>query len=270
MIHAGHEHFAATPDDVARIDVDAITDHDADSHYRVILTATDSDGATTEQTAVVNPETTTVRLRSAPAGVPLSWGGKSIVSPSDLTTAIGYHTSVGAPPAFDQSGTLFDFLNWSDGGSAVHEYTVPPAGGTLTATYTGPGGISQSGGKPGDDAGPVLRFTGFDARTARLRGVALDDSKVRVVRVALRARARGSKCRWWLAAKKRLSGEPRSCERPRWLTASLSRRSGGVRWTAKLGAAPPEGRYRVLAEAVDAAGNRSRLRARPGTLIRIR
>ena len=271
VIHAGHEHFAGTPDDVAQIDVDAITDHDADSHYRVILTATDSDGATAEQTAVVNPETTTVRLRSAPAGASLSWGGTSFVAPRDLTTAIGYHTSVGAPATFDQAGALFDFLNWSDGGSAVHDYTVPPAGGTLTATYADPsGGISQSGGQPGDDAGPVLRFTGFDARPARLRGIALDQSRVRVVRVALRARARGSKCRWWLPARKRLGTEPRSCERPRWLTASLSRRSGGVRWTAKLGAAPPEGRYRVQAEAVDAAGNRSRLRSRPGTLIRIR
>ncbi len=271
VIHAGHEHFAATPDGVASIDVDAISDHDADSHYRVILTATDSDGATAEQTAVVNPETTTVRLRSAPAGVPLSWGGKSFAAPRDLTTAIGYHTSVGAPATFDQAGALFDFLKWSDGGSAVHDYTVPPAGGTLTATYADADGrISQSGGQPGgDDAGPVLRFTGLAARPARLRGIALDESRVRVVRVALRARARGSKCRWWLGAKKHLGTEPRRCDRPRWLTASLSRRRGGVRWSAQLGAPPPEGRYRVLAEAADAAGNRSRLRARPSTLIRI-
>ena len=270
VIHAGHEHFAATPDGVAEIDVDAISDHDADSHYRVILTATDSDGATAAQTAVVNPETTTVRLRSAPAGASLSWGGTSFVAPRDLTTAIGYHTSVGAPATFDQAGALFNFLNWSDGGSALHDYTVPPAGGTLTATYADEGGVSQSGGQPGDDAGPVLRFTGFDARPARLRGLAFDESRVRVVHVALRARARGSKCRWWLPAKKRLSAEPRSCERPRWLTASLSRRGDGVRWTAKLGAPVPQGEYRILAQAADTAGNRSRLRSRPGTLIRIR
>ena len=57
------------------VDVEATTDHDADSHYEVELSATDSGGLTARRTVAVNPETTIVRLRSEPSGAPVSYNG---------------------------------------------------------------------------------------------------------------------------------------------------------------------------------------------------
>ncbi len=46
----------------------AITDHDADAHYEVTMTATDDGGLSAQATVELSPETTTVRLDSSPAG----------------------------------------------------------------------------------------------------------------------------------------------------------------------------------------------------------
>ena len=41
-------------------------------------------------------------------------------------------------------------------------------------------------------------------------------------------------------------------------------------WLAKLGGSLPAGRYRVVVRARDTAGNKSRLRAGPSTLLRVK
>ena len=76
LIHAQHTHVggAGTYSNRAQIDVEAATDHDADSHYEVEVTATDSGGLSSVKTVRVDPETTVVRLRSRPSGAPVSCG----------------------------------------------------------------------------------------------------------------------------------------------------------------------------------------------------
>jgi PKD repeat protein len=281
LIHIAHTHPAGTYSGVAQIDVQATNDHDADSHYEVELSATDSGGLTARRTVVINPETTTVRLRSEPSGAPVSYAGRQLATPQDLTTAIGFQTTLSVPASFEHNGQTFEFVGWSDGGARVHDYTVPPGGGTVTATFQGPGlpspigtpGGEQPGGEqPGgvDSTGPTLRVTGVSPRRGRLRGLALDASGVRGVQVALRDRRTDKGCRWWIPRLERMSADRRSCERPRLHAAELTATDGGARWVAKLGGSLPAGRYRVIARAFDNAGNKSRLGAGPSTRIRVK
>jgi PKD repeat protein len=280
LIHVEHTHPTGTFPDVAQINVPASTDHDADSHYEVELSATDSGGLTARKTVRVDPETTTVRLRSEPSGAPMSYGGVQLVTPRDLTTTIGFQTSLGVPESFQQNGQIFNFTGWSDGGARVHDYTVPPQGGTLTATFQGtslglspgtPGG-AESGGQAGgaDRAGPTLRLTGVSARRGRLRGSALDASGVRAVQVAVRSRRRADGCRWWIPRLDRMSIGGRSCRRPRLLAAELTATKGGARWLAKLGGSLPAGRYRIVALGSDKLGNGSRMGSGPSTVVRVK
>jgi glucose/arabinose dehydrogenase len=282
VLHVQHVHPVGVYPGVKTIDVEANSDHDADSHYEVVVTATDSGGATDEETVAVYPETTTVRLRSAPSGAPVSYGGVQYATPRDLTTTIGFRTTLSVPLSFEQNGQLFNFSSWSDGGSRVHDLSVPAGGATLTATFAGlagqapggsspglpPGGGDTGAGPAGDTAGPTLRLTAVNLRRGRLRGSALDASGVRVVKVALRDRRTRAGCRWWVPGRARMSLGRRACDRPRWLTAKLTATAGGARWLARLGAPLPVGRYRLLARSVDELGNRSELRSGPSTRIR--
>jgi len=199
-----------------------------------------------------------------------------------LITTIGFRTTLSVPLSFEQNGQLYDFSSWSDGGSRVHDLSVPAGGATLTATFTGlagqaPGGSSPGlppagggtgGGPAGDTAGPRLRLTAVNVRRGRLRGSALDGSGVRVVRVALRGRRTQAGCRWWVPDRAWMSVGRRACERPRWLTAKLTATPGGARWLARLGAPLPMGRYRLLVRSVDELSNRSELGSGPSTRIR--
>ena len=276
LIHADHAHPAGNYLGVAQINVEATTDHDADSHYEVELSATDAGGLTARRIVAVNPETTTVRLRSEPSGAPVSYGGVQLTTPRDLTTTIGYRTTLSVPASFEQNGQIFNFASWSDGGARVHDFTVPPQGGTRTATFQGPtqaspigpSGGEQSGGV--DRAGPTLRLTGVSARRGRLRGSALDASGVRAVQVAVRGRRGADGCRWWIPRLERMSVGGRSCQRPRLLAAELSATKGGARWLARLGGPLPAGRYRIVVQAFDKLGNNSKMGSGPSTVIRVK
>ncbi len=275
LIHAQHTHVggAGTYSNRAQIDVEAATDHDADSHYEVEVTATDSGGLSSVKTVRVDPETTIVRLRSRPSGAPVSYGGLLITTPRDLTTAVGFQTSVSAPPSLQQGGRIFNFASWSDGGSRLHGYAVPPGGGTLTAEFVdvspnAPGGPS-AGSASTDRVGPALRVTAVRPALGRVRGSALDTSGVRRVQVALRGRRTKAGCRWWVPSRKRMSVGWRSCKRPRWKTAELTVTKNGARWLVQLGAQLPAGHYRLLVRGLDKRGNASRLVSGKSTVVRV-
>ena len=182
LIHAEHTHVggAGNYPGVNQVEIQAATDHDADSYYEVALKATDTNGASATATRRLNPQTTTVRLRSSPAGAPVSYGGNQLTTPQDLTTAVGFRTTLSVPQSFEQGGQIFNFGSWSDGGARVHDFAVPPGGGTVTANFAtlagqAPGGATPGANGPtdgpaGDDAGPSLRLTGVSARRGRVRG----------------------------------------------------------------------------------------------------
>jgi hypothetical protein len=107
-----------------------------------------------------------------------------------------------------------------------------------------------------DRIAPIVKFDlrrGLDLRRKLLRGEVRDRSGVRRVDVALGRRG-GKRCRWWSRPKKRL-GAPRSCTRPVFARAKVTRSAGKIRWVVTLGARPPAGRYRVAIRATDGKGN---------------
>ncbi len=114
----------------------AADDHDADSHYRVTLVATDPDGLDDSTTISIHPTTTTLDLLSEPAAdAPVSYGGSEGTTPVSRTTAVGYRTTVSAAFAYERQGLHYVFDRWSDGGARSHEITVPSSASALTAIY---------------------------------------------------------------------------------------------------------------------------------------
>ncbi len=133
--HSTHIHPITDINGVAQTSFVAQRDHDADSYYDITLTATDTDGLVTTKTIEIRPQTVPLTLDSAPAGAPLSYGGRAFTAPSTVTTTIGYDTTVTAGSRFTVGSHAYVFDGWSDGGARSHTVRVPPTASTLRANY---------------------------------------------------------------------------------------------------------------------------------------
>jgi glucose/arabinose dehydrogenase len=256
LFHADHTHdFITLPGKTGSFT--PATDHDADSHYLVTLTAKDSKGLSTSKTVTISPQTVNLTIASVPPGAPITYAGFSqVAAPYKAAAATGFATSVAAAQRFVSGGREYAFDSWSDGGRIEHDVTVPAQDLALTARYRDAGPASFSGtpsglGAAGDTLGPVIRLR--SRRTARtLRGMVSDPAGVRDLKVALR---RG--CRWWNSAAGRLSRAGR-CAKPRWMKATLKPLGRGEwTWSVKLGGRLPRGRYKIAVWARDGFGNTS-------------
>jgi PKD repeat protein len=123
-------HFSGSPTSFV-----PLTSHDADSYYDVTLTATDSIGLSASKTVTIKPETVSFTLASTPPGAPISYAGVNQTAPYTTTAAIGFATTITAATQFVSGGVTYQFVNWSDGGAAAHNITIPATNTTLTATY---------------------------------------------------------------------------------------------------------------------------------------
>ena len=141
--HADHIHPVTDLNGVAETTFTTQTDHDADSYYEIVLTATDSSGLSGSKSVSIRPETVTLNLQSSPAGAPLAYAGRSVTAPVSQQAAIGFRTSISADPTFAVGGRMYGFDSWSDAGAASHNITIPATATTLTANYRdiGPSGL---------------------------------------------------------------------------------------------------------------------------------
>ena len=259
LVHADHRHDFITLAGKATSFVPA-TDHDADSHYRVTLTATDSKGLSTSKTITIVPQTINLAIASVPPGAPITYAGyPQVAAPHVVKAATGFLTTVGAAERFFHNGREYVFEGWSDGGGLAHDFTIPSRDYALTAGYRDTGSAPFSGaptalGPRGDKLGPVIRLR--RRRAARtLTGTVSDPGGVRTLRIAVRARATRRGCRWWNARAGRLARRAK-CAKPRWIKTRLKRLEPGTwAWSAKLGRRLPRGRYTVLVRALDGLGN---------------
>lgn len=249
------------------------TDHDADSHYEVTLTAEDEKGLTQSVTKRLDAATAEIRLGSLPVGAPLSYAGRPLTAPTVFPSAIGFVTSVSAAPSFTRDGREYLFRGWSDGGARLHSLTVPAGGLTLVAAYDPATPDPPPPGPSVDAVPPSLRFdpaSGFGKLRGILTGRVTDRSGVRSVDAALARRA-GTRCRWWNPAADRPARRLSSCQQPRWMRARLTRlRVGGFRWRLALGAPPAPGTYVLRLRALDTVGNKATRAAGRRTAIPLR
>jgi hypothetical protein len=190
---------------------------------------------------------------------------------SKTVVASTYTVTQAAEPGFALTAVECDDGN-STGSTAGRSAIVRvEAGEAVRCTFTSaavagppkPPVEPPPAGKP-DTRKPVVTFSlerGLDLRRKLLRGSARDTSGIRRVDVALGAQ-RSARCRWWSRRLRRL-GAIRSCRRPAFIRAKLTRSGGGVRWSATLGTRPPAGRYRVVIRAVDRRGNVKQVTRKP-------
>ncbi len=106
---------------------------DPDQFYRIVLTVTDSNGATFTTFRDVAPVKSFLTLASNPAGVALTIDGQPVTAP--IESVVGIPHTIQAPTTVTVNGTPYNFLTWSDGGAASHSIDTPAIDSTLTANY---------------------------------------------------------------------------------------------------------------------------------------
>jgi hypothetical protein len=120
--------------------------------YRVNLVVTDTNGYQSAASADVGPQTSQLTFDTVPPGLQLTLDGQALATPASLAAVDGMNHSVVAPSPQAQSGTNYQFVVWSDGGSAAHTLAVPDTNANFTASYLQPvlgagataGGLSLS------------------------------------------------------------------------------------------------------------------------------
>jgi hypothetical protein len=122
-----------------------------------------------------------------------------------------------------------------------------------------------------DSLGPrIFLAAAKGRRIGRLTGSVSDPAGVRRLEVALRARRKGAGCRWWSRRAGRLARKRVKCTKPGFMKATLKRAGGDVsKWTLKLGARLPKGRYVLAVRATDRLGNVSTALASGRRTLRI-
>ncbi len=79
--------------------------HDADSFYKVVLTATDSRGQTDTKTIKLFPQAVNLTLDSSPPGAPLTYAGATNAAPWTRAVAVGFNGTISAAQTFTAGGT---------------------------------------------------------------------------------------------------------------------------------------------------------------------
>jgi hypothetical protein len=103
--------------------------------YRIHLTVRDSVGLTHSTFRDILPKTSTLSLRTNPAGLQVTLDGQPMTTPADVSSVVGMIRTLGPVSPQTSGGTTYVFGSWSDGGAATHEITTSAAAATYTASY---------------------------------------------------------------------------------------------------------------------------------------
>src|SRR5205814_2313006 len=87
------------------------------SSLELLLTATDSAGAQSTATVMLQPKTVNLTFTSQPSGLTLTVGGASATTPFTKTVIVNSANSLAAPTPQTLSGNSYTFSSWSDGGA---------------------------------------------------------------------------------------------------------------------------------------------------------
>ena len=110
---------------------------DTNVFYRIHLLASDTNGNQRTIYQDVQPRLSEIALVTVPSGLQLGFDGQPIIAPTSMVTVAGMNRQVSASPQ-NQAGSNYNFVLWSDGGSATHTIRVPLTNITLTASFVEP------------------------------------------------------------------------------------------------------------------------------------
>jgi glucose/arabinose dehydrogenase len=103
-----------------------------DVWYRIHLTVTDSSGLTHTSFRDVVPTVETITIDTDPSGLNIKLDDQPQTSPLTFSSVVGVNRTITAVSPQQFGGVTYEFVSWSDGGSATHSIN---AGGTFIATY---------------------------------------------------------------------------------------------------------------------------------------
>ncbi len=157
----------------------------ADVWYRLILDITDSQGRTNSVYRDIYPRTTTLGFATSPAGLNVTLDGQPQTTPSSVLSVEGIVRSLGVVSPQTANGVTYEFVSWSQGGSATQAIATPANDVTYTATFRTVSQASQA----------VSSFTLLNADTDRpiagydplLAGATLDLSDLPTQNLNIRA-----------------------------------------------------------------------------------
>jgi len=112
--------------------------------YRISLTVTDSVGQTHTSFVDVLPRTARISLATTPPGLQVTLDGQPLTTPVSVLGVVGMNRTLGVVSPQTLNGTNYEFVSWSDGGSATHSIATPATDTTYTATFRDQSGGSAS------------------------------------------------------------------------------------------------------------------------------
>jgi hypothetical protein len=107
----------------------------ASDFYRVMITATDSKGASASVTADMRPQTVIVQLLATAPSLQLVADGVSSTAPTTTEWVLGTRHTIEAPTSQTVDGQNYLFARWSKGRGTAMDILVKKAL-TLTAAYS--------------------------------------------------------------------------------------------------------------------------------------
>ncbi|MDX1963091.1 MAG: PQQ-dependent sugar dehydrogenase [Pirellulales bacterium] len=129
----------------ASFEIPTIGEQDPDQYYRIILTVTDSSGLTGFKILDIRPATADLTLAAQPSGLTLSLDGETRTTPGTFTSVVGAERTVAAPATQVLGGNTYEFVQWSDGVTALSRtLNIAAAGNSLTAQYRSLGTVQAT------------------------------------------------------------------------------------------------------------------------------
>ncbi|UFH53175.1 sorbosone dehydrogenase family protein [Spirosoma sp. KNUC1025] len=110
----------------------------ANVFYRLILTVTDSKGATGTTYIDIDPRVVTINLATNPTGLTLNLDGQPVTTPHAQQFVSGLMVGLTAPTSQTVSNKTYLFDSWDQGIGAGGTITIPDVNTTYTATYNLP------------------------------------------------------------------------------------------------------------------------------------
>ncbi|HKI06636.1 MAG TPA: PA14 domain-containing protein [Thermoanaerobaculia bacterium] len=103
--------------------------------YRIHLTVRDSGGLTSSTFVDVVPRKVTLTLATSPTGLQVTLDGQPVTAPSSVQSVVGVTRTLGVVSPQTVGGVTYEFVSWSDGGTATHSFNTPASNTTYTATF---------------------------------------------------------------------------------------------------------------------------------------